>query len=289
MKCSAIYNCRPSTVKFLNKRNFYRFFLLPFENWNYVRKPAVFEQVSPIDPLKLLVIICAFNDAKLLDLHRAALAKYLQDPFQYLVVDNSNKDPEAVKIKEYCLANGINYVRLPKNPAWGGISHGLALNWTYRNMVRKLRPKAFGFWDYDLFPIRPISIASYLSVSDSWGMAIDRNPYLRPWRYPLYLWVGLSFFRTEKFKNKTPDFTPDFGVDTGGRIPLPVDVRKKISDLPLFSDGKPLEIAPNISVAKYDQFVHFLGSSQTPSESLNIKKRWMEDILKNEINFMEQH
>jgi hypothetical protein len=266
------------------ERKFWRFFVLPFVNYRFVRQPAVFESFISTSE-KIFVITVAFNDLSLVQLQRKALKKFLLDPYDYFVVDNSNNDEKSEAIKKFCLENKINYARLGFNignqQRDAGTAHGMALNWAYRNVVLRFRPYAFGFWDYDLFPTKPVRVSDYLARSEAWGISIRLKPRLTPWHYPAYLWVGLLFFRTERFRGKMMNFLPDFGVDTGGRIPLDQKIMDAIPDLVDFYASPMIEIAPGVPVRKCGEFIHFENSSGAgaPSNALETKKQWMEKLI----------
>lgn len=258
-----------------------RLFVVPIINRRYIRRPAVFESIGDVDSRKLFVITVAFNDEELIALQHETLKKYLRDPYEYFVIDNSSREEQSEKMKGYCFQNKINYVRLPENIYWnGGVSHGLALNWTYRNIIQKFKPAIFGFMDHDLFPVEPISIVGHLAAGDAWGITMRRRPSSLPWKFRLYLWAGLAFYCLEKFKKRTPNFLPGFGVDTCGRIALDEDALVKLSDVFNLENRKPIEIVPGINVYEYGAFVHFQGASSEPMESLEMKKKWIRDKLR---------
>jgi glycosyltransferase involved in cell wall biosynthesis len=268
--------------RFLEKyrKKLYRFFALPSVNRRFVRTPALFESFRSVDPAKLFVIVIAFNNADLVPLQNEALRKFLRDTYEYFVVDNSNDETVAQTIKGYCLAHGVNYARLPQNPGWGGTSHGLGLNWAYRNIVQKFKPALFGFIDHDVFPGRPVSVAKYLALGDAWGVTRKQRPLFRPWKRRWYLWPGLAFFRLEKFKTRAPNFLPAFRVDTGGRVEVDGRALSKLPDVHDFLGYQPMkEIVPGVRSYRYGDFIHFGGSWEGLPESLALKKRWMEDIL----------
>ncbi len=267
------------------RRKAWRFFILPFINYGFVRRVSLFESFHNIDPKKMAVITVAFNDLSLVRLQVKALNKFFKDPYNYFVVDNSNNEEKSQEIKKYCLENNFNYARLSENignkQRDAGTAHGMSLNWAYRNIVLRFKPWAFGFWDYDLFPTKPVKASDYLAKSEAWGISIKLKPRLTPWHYPVYLWVGLLFFRTERFKGKMINFLPDFGVDTGGRIPLDEKITTAIPDLIDFYDSPLIEIAPGVPVRKCGDFVHFEGSSGAgaPAVALEAKKEWMEKLI----------
>ncbi len=255
----------------------YRFVMLPYANQRYIRRPALFESIVSADPAKLFVVTVAFNDLELIVLHHAALSKYLRDPYEYFVFDNSSEERLAEEIKLFCLKQKINYVRLPANhyrTTLPSASHSFALNWMYRNCIQRFKPAMFGVCDCDLFFIRPIAIRPYLAVNDTWGIIRRQKPVFRPWESGLHVWIGLVFFRLEKFKQRSPNFMPRFGVDVGGRIELDPKVAAAFPD-PYEVDTLPfVEIAPQVQVQQTDRFVHF-GAAVVQSPALKIKKQWM--------------
>lgn len=263
------------------EKKLYRLFVVPFMNQRYIRKPVVFESIVSADPAKLFVVTVAFNDPALILLHRASLKKYLRDPHEYFVFDNSSDEKKADELRACCMARRINYVRLPENryrTTLPSASHSFALNWMYRHCILRFKPAIFGIWDCDLFPIRPIEIRHYLAVNDTWGIIRKQKPVFHPWQSGLHVWPGLAFFRSEKFKRCAPNFMPSFGVDVAGRIELDPKVAATFPD-PEYLDALPhVEIAPQIRVQKTDRFVHFGSSAEFPP-GLETKKRYMENIL----------
>jgi hypothetical protein len=95
-------------------------------------------------------------------------------------------------------------------------SHAMALNWCYKNIIKKYYPKYFGFLDHDIIPIRPTEIIPKIR-NGLWG--IIRTKKERWW----YLWPGFSFFEFEKIKQYRLNFFPTHTgpsnsvfLDTGG-------------------------------------------------------------------------
>jgi len=266
------------------KNTLFKLFLMSSVNERFKRTPPVFESIVSADPQKLFIIVLAFNHPELIQLNAAALGKFIQDKFQYFVMDNSSDNGAAEQIKQYCLARHVNYVRLPKNPGPDpSINSGMAFNWTFHNLINRYKPERFGFIDSDLFPTEPVNIGSYLDQGDAWGVITDRKPtFLKPFRRTVwYLWLGLFFFRREHFAGGELDFLPgEHGIDAGGRVPIDPDVIRKLPDVHRLQDPELLEIAPNITVHRYGKFVHFVGASYLPN-ALAEKIRWMENILKN--------
>ena len=145
------------------------------------------------------------------------MKKNLLDNYCYTVADNSTDPAKQEKILYECKISDIPYIRLKAMPAYysGSLSHGMALNWVYRNYIKPKNPRFFGFIDHDIFPIRPHSIIQHLEKSPAYGYLQEKDVGGRKrW----YLWPGFVFFDYNFVKNKNLDFSPQRGVDTGGRL-----------------------------------------------------------------------
>jgi hypothetical protein len=261
---------------------FFKLFGLSSANRTYVRTPAVFESIVSANPLKLFLFVVAFNDAELIDLQSRALEKYARDPYEYFVIDNSNKEERSEKIKAYCLANKISYVRLPKNPGMdGSLSNGFALNWIYVNLVQRFDPRVFGFIDHDLMPIENISIAHSLAFGDSWGVISYHRTIRLLWQPRFSWWAGCAFFRLTFFGSHTPNFLPGWGIDTGGRVALDPKVVLRLPEIYGHPAKPTIEIASGVGVSQCGKFIHFVGAG-SELERLPQQKRWMEEVLKSE-------
>ncbi|MDR1527868.1 MAG: hypothetical protein LBS46_09425 [Dysgonamonadaceae bacterium] len=96
---------------------------------------------------------------------------------------------------------------------WWSYSHGTALNWIYRHIVKKRQPCYFGCIDHDLFPIKPVCPVEHLARQPIYGIIEERGRY---W----YLWAGFCLFRFDFVRNKKIDFLPTkpktIYLDTGG-------------------------------------------------------------------------
>ncbi len=168
---------------------------------------------------KILLTVVAFNNVDIIKLQYNNLKNLLKDNFDYIVINNSNNKKSSEKIFDFCKENKISYVKIPKNPLTGiraSGSHGVALNWCYKNIIKKYKPEYFGFLDHDIFPLKDTSIINNLGKG-FYGV-IKRRP-----KNYWYLWPGFSFFEYEKIKNFSINFFPyhagDYGeifLDTGG-------------------------------------------------------------------------
>lgn len=156
----------------------------------------------------------AFNAPWALDMLTAAWEKYCPS-FRLVVIDNSNAESSRERNRRICEARSIPYLGLPSNPEWSpNRSHGIAMNWTYYNVVRKLEPTLFGFIDHDCFPVRPFDIAARLTGKSVYGLRQYSLTTAGAW----HLWAGFCFFRFADVLAQPLDFKHriEFGLDTGG-------------------------------------------------------------------------
>jgi hypothetical protein len=166
-----------------------------------------------------VLISVAFEDSQMIAWQAPLVQLYVPDAL-YVVADNTPDDAKAAAIQEVARSFDVPYVRLPSNPTNSASrSHGLALNWTWHNLVRPNKPAMFGFLDDDMFPTAPTDPFASLSHQDFFGVV--RPGVATPivdagdrW----FLWAGFSMFRFEAVRNKPLDFSQDWflGLDTGG-------------------------------------------------------------------------
>jgi hypothetical protein len=183
---------------------------------HYGRRPAAGGDVAAVTRSargrKVLVTI-AFGDATLVRWQSCLVRHYVPDTL-HIVVDNSATDEIARDIRSAILAAGGAYLRAPANP-WSGRapsrSHGIALNWTWRNVIRPGEPDAFGFIDHDIFPTAPDDPFAPLAAQDFYGVVRCAGPR---W----FLWAGFCMFRFAAVQRLALDFGQDWfnGLDTGG-------------------------------------------------------------------------
>jgi hypothetical protein len=196
---------------------------------------------------KLLTTI-AFNDPILLFWQIALVHHYVPNAI-HVIVDNSTTDEIAQEIR--CVAGeaGAAYLRLPRNP-WSGRapsrSHGIALNWTWHNLIKTGEPEAFGFLDHDIFPTAPDDPFTPLAVQDFYGVVRSAGPR---W----FLWAGFCMYRFDAVRGKALDFGQDWfiGLDTGGGNWRPLyscvdraTIREQPTDFVPFKPGVALADGP---------------------------------------------
>jgi hypothetical protein len=132
---------------------------------------------------------------------------------QLIVFDNSRNPAKRQEIEQVCRERATPYLALPVNRTRHvNRSHGMAMQWVYSNVVRKLRPARFAFLDHDLIPIAPLRICDRLGSQPVFGMKV-----LSPWGWQL--WAGYCMFDLSAIGARRLNFNYDFsnGLDTGGR------------------------------------------------------------------------
>ena len=174
------------------------------------RKGDVGALAGCIHGKKVLVTI-AFSDPQLIEWQAQLMRTYVSQSV-YLIADNSPDDALRPSIATIAERHGSPYVRLPANP-WGrgSRSHGISMNWLWRNIILPGEPEAFGFLDHDLFPTAPDDPFSALSTQDFYGLVRTAGPR---W----FLWAGFCVFKFDNVRHKPLDFGQDWfvGLDTGG-------------------------------------------------------------------------
>ena len=182
----------------------------------YCRRPAAIGDAAAVARSirgRNVLVTVAFGDPELVSWQARLLRHYVPN-VPYVVVDNSLSDEVAREIFRVAGGAGAAYLRAPANP-WSGDaasrSHGIVLNWTWRNVIVPGEPQAFGFIDHDIFPTAPTDPFAPLADQDVYG--IVRTSGSR-W----FLWAGFCMFRFAAVRDKALDFGQDWfvGLDTGG-------------------------------------------------------------------------
>jgi hypothetical protein len=135
--------------------------------------------------------------------------------FDLLVMDNSTRATARQAHASICDKYSVRYFALPYNPEWSpNRSHGIAMNWIWRNICRWLEPDLVGWIDHDCFPTCPIDLPRLIGDRVAYG-SFRASPTTAG---AFYLWAGYCFFRHSAAASRTIDFKPriDLGLDTGG-------------------------------------------------------------------------
>ena len=77
-------------------------------------------------------------------------------------------EERAKQIKDVCVKHNITYIHCEprKIPHGYADSHGIALNWIYKEVIQK-RKNNFALLDHDMFPIKEFNIESYLEDAEN--------------------------------------------------------------------------------------------------------------------------
>lgn len=162
----------------------------------------------------LVIAAIAYNNLNAIKHQIRLIKKYLEDSYEYIVVDNSSDDFVSQNIRDLCLFHGIEYIKLPYNPYSKfnpSYSHGLALQWFLKNIVLAQKIQYFGLIDHDIYPVRKTSLLDKLHNSPCYGHVQHRGDH---W----YLWPGFCFFNALKINVEQLNFLPVSSkqMDTGG-------------------------------------------------------------------------
>lgn len=212
-----------------------------------------------LNQCNLMVVTIAFNNIEILEIQFEHLKRFLDNPLNYVIADNSNKEEHSRRIEIFCKKNKISYIKIPKNPLTGvraSGSHGVALNWCQRNIIKKYKPKYYGFLDHDIFPIKKVSLVDNLDEGFYGAIRTKKHPY---W----YMWPGFSFFNYSKVKKYSFNFFPyhagsdgSIFLDTGGSNYF--SIFKKIG-----TEGVKKAESKLINLVTEKEFVKGEDSSQT--------------------------
>lgn len=173
------------------------------------------------------IVVISFNNDYIINMQVDKLRKHIKDPFFLTIADNSTDNNKSKQIRQICLEKEVAYIKLPSQKFFKlSASHGIALNWVYRNYIKKREPGYFGFLDHDIFPVADIRIRDILETQPYYGLkhyaVHSQNKYAWDVNSPgyWYLWAGFCFYNMAWLKNKKVDFMPfTFNAmlfDTGG-------------------------------------------------------------------------
>ncbi|WP_421917186.1 hypothetical protein [Mesorhizobium sp.] len=194
---------------------------------NYFRSRASAEGAAFADALKQtgstrFCFVVAFNTPWVIDAMTKAWSMYSRN-MTLVVIDNSSNAAARDAIGRICVARGIKYFALHKNPErHPSRSHGVALNWIFHHVISRLEPDLFGLLDHDCIPIAPLDIPSQLTDKIGYGVKRDATTnYLftaGPNEPGWYFWPGFCFLKFSAVRGLDLDFTPrmEWGMDTGG-------------------------------------------------------------------------
>jgi hypothetical protein len=258
-----------------------------------------FIPISPPSSSDLLILTIAFNEASLIEQQIVLLKKFIEDPFDHIIVDNSSDLGVRKSIRLICQTQGVGYTGVPlSNPYRENKSHAAAMHWAYYQLVRKSNARVFGFLDHDIFPLSTYSILARINngiygrvmhaySKDSYQDQISEEvPF---WS----LWAGFCFFEKNLVKGFFPwslnffskHFPDGYFLDTGGglwnelysKIPYPGSLAsyevKQISDDAEGIQNQSFEFLDNT-------WIHFVSLSNWRAiNDIEGKKAKLEEIL----------
>ena len=267
-------------------KKFYRFFINKIELINYF----IFLNKSSKNQSKNLLLLdrsnseidivtIAFNNPLIIDYQIQLLRKNITDKFTHIIADNSNDVKIRMTISNLCKSYNVDYVSIPFNNYFRNKSHGAAMHWVYKNVLKKRNNLYFGFIDHDIFPTNPYSIIERMR-NDIYGRVIHSylpNGYNEKIteEYPYWsLWAGFYFLKARLLYNEDvygynfnpKSFQKGSFLDTGGglwdvlmsKIPYP-------EQLAMYSAVKFRESEiSNVKTdyfEKIDDWVHFVNIS----------------------------
>ena len=216
----------------------YRFFLDLISKVRYF----IFLNKIPKDQSKNLLVLdrnnseidlvtIAFNNPLMIEFQIQLLKKNITDKFSHIVADNSN-DPKVRKvISDLCKSFNVNYVSIPVNTYFRNKSHGAAMHWVYKNVIKKRNNLYFGFLDHDIFPTEPYSILNRVK-NNIYGRVIHSympNGYneIITKEFPYWsLWAGFYFLKSDLLSSSNvygfnfdpKSFQKGSYLDTGGGL-----------------------------------------------------------------------
>jgi hypothetical protein len=183
-----------------------------------------------------------------------------------IVLDNSSRKEARAEIAALCRANGVAYLSLPRNPEWSpNRSHGIALNWAYRNLIRPLDPPVFAFLDHDLFALQPFDLAAALVGQPVYGTKTRSRVVPEAWS----LWAGFCVFDHAALKSRLLDFNYEgpMMLDTGGynwmRLYRDLDAAGMRFAKAVHVRFREPDTQATYEAAMFDDFVHVGGASYT--------------------------
>lgn len=144
--------------------------------------------------------VVSWNSPHLVDLQIRLFKKYCYGSYRYIICDNSTDYRAVQQIKSICEKHDVTYIRVLDTsiPYGYSNSHELALNWIYKNVIKK-RKNNFAFLDHDIFPVKDILVNDCLGNSPVWGWYYE-NAML--W----YSWAGFAFFSWNAVKDLPLNF-----------------------------------------------------------------------------------
>jgi len=237
---------------------------------------------------KNIVLVIAFGQPRVLDFLLSKANRFVTDA-DFLVFDNS---PAATRpgIERVCRERKVPYLALPANSIrHPNRSHGIAMTWVFRNVVRALRPRVFAFVDHDLIPFKTVELSKALDGRPFYG-PVRANKSAEPEKIgnkSWSLWAGYCLYNFSAVKDLPLNFLYDFprGLDTGGRN-WECLYKNHNHPRPPFADSRKISITDSRTGIAHEvrivdgRWLHFRGASyrREVQEQLDLYER-MANVL----------
>jgi len=139
------------------------------------------------------------NRPDFVEIQKKLFDKFLDDEYQFNVVDDSLEDQISLEFKSVCEDNDITYYRKSqenrnKNESrWAGARHATeTIQWTFDEIIKKKHSKdLILFLDSDMFLLDNFNLTEYMKDT-----VISGLPQIRG--HVKYMWNGIMFFDMEK-------------------------------------------------------------------------------------------
>ena len=165
------------------------------------------------------------NRPDFLEIQAKAFKKFLQDDYQFNVVDDSLDEKISKEFKEVSEKYNITYYKKPiveerkiHTPISGSDHVDETIQWTFDEIIKKKHPNDVVFFsDSDMFLLEEFSIKDYMKGEIVAGHLQSRG-------LVRYIWNGIMFFDMSKIMKIDPDLNFSHGVvdgeptDTGGSL-----------------------------------------------------------------------
>ena len=230
------------------------------------------------------------NNPEFIKLQKDTLGKFIQDDYEYIVL-NDGLTPELVKeISEICETNGIECIEVPKTliHSSAAVAHCSVMQWAYDNIILDKHTDDISvFIDAYMFVVREFSVSNFIGDNAIAGLPQYRGPIE-------YFWPGLLFLNLPKMPSPKDlslfcGIVRGYNVDAGGTAwhylyenrGIPLKAMEHTSHI--HSCNSNMHVLPPPVVEKYDQefrveilessFLHYGGASTKNFPDRQEKKR----------------
>jgi hypothetical protein len=168
--------------------------------------------------MKIQIFTSVVNRPDFLEIQKKLFDKFLEDNYQFSIIDDSIDSDISSKFKSICDSNKINYYKSPSNLEHNNPSTkvGNVIQWAFDDIIKKEYQSNIVLWvDSDMFLIDNFNIEEYMQ-----DCIISGLPQIRG--HIKYMWNGLMFFNMPKIFSIDPDikfnidFIDGYSLDTGG-------------------------------------------------------------------------